>query len=135
MVNVADLKEGDILHVFDGDVEREGVVISTSREENLVCIDNGIQEFWYPVEEIRPVPITEKRLIETLGFEKEDTPQGEKFKKGAFRMLVHDPGNYTNLEIWYREDHRDFTHPLYLHELQNHHLQMTKVPLERVAAH
>jgi hypothetical protein len=58
------------------------------------------------------------------------TPEGEKFKKGPFRLIVHDPGNYTHIDIWYREDKRHFGHPLYVHELQNHYLQMTKVPLE-----
>lgn len=135
MVNIADLKEGDVLHVLDGDVEREGVVCGVSKEERLVCVDNGIQEFWYPFEDIRPVPFTAQRLVDVFGFEKDDTPEGEKFKKGAFRVLVHDPGNNTNLDIWYREDHRHFDHPIYLHELQNLHLEMTKVPLERATAH
>ncbi len=135
MVKITDFKEGDVVHVLDESVEREGVVVRISREEHLVCVDNGIQEFYYPVENIRPVPLTAERLIDTFGFEEEDTPEGTKFKKGAFRVLVHDPGNYTHLDIWYREDHRHFTHPLYLHELQNHHLEMTKVPLERVRTH
>jgi hypothetical protein len=66
-----------------------------------------------------------------VGFEKEETPEGVKFKKGPLRILVHDPGNYTNMEVWYREDRRHFKHAIYLHELQNHYLDMTKVPLER----
>jgi hypothetical protein len=98
-------------------------------------VDNGIQEFWYNPEQIVPVPMTEERLVSILGFEKEPWEDGVKFKKGAFRLFVKDPGNYTHLDLWYREDHRVFHHPLYLHELQNHHLQMTKVPLERVVAH
>ncbi|HEX2609021.1 MAG TPA: hypothetical protein VHK91_16675 [Flavisolibacter sp.] len=135
MVKISELKEGDIVRVLFDEGEREGRVISVSREENMVCVDNGIQEFWYAPAEIHPLPITEERLINLLGFEKEDTEAGTKFKKGPFRILVHDPGNYTNMEIWYREDHRHFNHAIYLHELQNHHLDMTKVPLERVAAH
>jgi hypothetical protein len=135
MIKLSELKAGDIVHVLDEGVEREGVVCELSRDENMACIDNGIQEFWYPVEEIIPVPITADRLVNLLGFEKELTPNGEKFKKGPFRILVHDPGNYTNMEVWYREDHRHFNHPLYIHELQNHHMDMTKVPLERAAAH
>ena len=135
MVKISELKEGDVVKVlFDGG-EREGVVTDVSREENMACVDNGVQEFWYPPEEIIPVPLTGEKLETILGFEKEETGEGLKYKKGPFRVLVHDPGNYTNLEIWYREDHRHFSHALYLHELQNHHLDMTKVPLERVAAH
>ena len=135
MIKITDLKEGDVVKVLDEGVEREGVVTDVDREENQACVDNGIQEFWYNPAEIVPVPMTEERLINLLGFEKEEGEDGIKFKKGAFRLLVHDPGNYTNIDLWYREDHRHFNHPLYLHELQNHHLQMTKVPLEAVAAH
>ncbi|HYK55364.1 MAG TPA: hypothetical protein VEV15_02730 [Flavisolibacter sp.] len=135
MVKISDLKEGDIVHVLNDGEEKPGMVTDTSREDNMVCIDNGVQGFWYNPEDIVPVPLTEHQLIYTLGFEKEPGENGAlKFKKGPFRVVVHDPGNYTNLEVWYREDHRQFTNPLYVHELQNHYLQMTKVPLEGVAA-
>ncbi|MGZ3837766.1 MAG: hypothetical protein ACXVMS_04800 [Flavisolibacter sp.] len=134
MVKITDLKEGDVVHVLDEGIERLGRVVDITREDNMACINNGVQEFWYPPEEIVPVPLTEHQLVHTLGFEKEQNGEGDKYKKGPFRVLVHDPGNYTNLEIWYREDRRHFKHPLYVHELQNHHLQMTKVPLEAVAA-
>ncbi|HEU0112704.1 MAG TPA: hypothetical protein VFQ73_17645 [Flavisolibacter sp.] len=133
MVKITDLKEGDIVNVLQDDNERVGTVIEINRADQLACIDNGVQEFWYPPEQIVPIPLTEKQLIETLGFEREETPEGTKYKKGPFRIMVHDPGNYTNLDVWYREDHRHFDHPLYLHELQNHHLAMTKVPLERAS--
>ena len=130
MVKISDLKEGDVVRVLEEGVEREGVVVSTSKEENMACINNGIQDFWYTPEQIVPIPLTEAQLL-NLGFEKETSDDGIKYKKGPFRVLVHDPGNYTNLEVWYREDHRHFGHPIYVHELQNHYLQMTKVPLEK----
>ena len=135
MIKISDLKEGDILKVLQEGTEREGIVTDVDKNENMACIDNGIQEFWYGPEQLHPLPITEERLTNLLGFEKETGENEVKFKKGAFRLVVKDPGNYTNLHIWYREDHRQFNHAIYLHELQNHHLDMTKVPLERVAAH
>lgn len=135
MVKISELKEGDIVNLQEEGLEREGVVVKASRDENMALINNGIQEFWYGPEQISPVPLTEDRLINLLGFEKEETPEGVKYKKGAFRVLVKDPGNYTDLHVWYREDHRQFHNPIYLHELQNHHLEMTKVHLERVPAH
>jgi hypothetical protein len=133
MVKISDLKEGDVVHVLHEGMEQLGIVVEITREDNMACIDNGIQEFWYAPEDIVPVPLTEHQLMNTLGFEKEQNGGDVKYKKGPFRILVHDPGNYTNMEIWYREDHRHFKHPIYVHELQNHHLQMTKVPLEAVA--
>lgn len=135
MIKISDLKEGDVVKVLHEGIERDGVVTDVDKQENQAKIDNGIQEFWYNPENIVPVPMTEDRLINVLGFEKEETGEGVKFKKGPFRIVVKDPGNYTDLDIWYREDHRHFNHALYLHELQNHHLDMTKVQLERVAAH
>ena len=133
MVKISELKEGDIVKVMDTEIERVGTVLETDKEEKMALIDNGIQEFWYAPEDIIPVPLTDHHMLLTLGFDKEETSEGYKYKKGPFRILVHDPGNYTNMEIWYREDHRHFKHPIYVHELQNHHLQMTKVPLEAVA--
>ena len=135
MIKISDLKAGDIVKVIHEGVEREGIVTDVDNGENQACIDNGVQEFWYNPENIIPLPITDERLIHLLGFEKEEDPEGVKYKKGAFRVVVHDPGNYTNLDIWYREDRRHFTNAIYLHELQNHHFDMTKVQLERVAAH
>jgi hypothetical protein len=135
MVKITELKEGDIVRVIHSGEEKLGTVVEITREDNMANIDNGTQEFWYAPEDIIPVPLTEEQLIQTLGFEKEVTNEGVKYKKGPFRVVVHDPGNYTNLDIWYREDRRHFNQPIYVHELQNHHLQMTKVYLEKVPAH
>ena len=134
MVKVQELKQGDIVRIVQDTTEREGTVVQVSRQENMVLIDNDVQEFWYTPGQIAAIPLTEKELF-NLGFEREDVPEGAKYKKGPFRVLVHDPGNYTNLDIWYREDRRHFNHPIYIHELQNLHLQMTKVPLEKPAVH
>ena len=134
MIKIQELKQGDIVRVIQDTTEREGTVVNVSREENMACINNGIQEFWYAPEQIAAIPLTEKELF-SLGFEKMDTENGTKYMKGPFRILVHDPGNYTNLDIWYREDRRHFNHPIYVHELQNLHLQMTKVPLEKPTVH
>jgi hypothetical protein len=135
MIKISELKEGDILRVIDAGIEREGVVTDVDRDENKVCIDTGIQEFWFAPEEIAPIPLTEDHLVNLLGFEKETVSDGVKYKKGPFRVVIHDPGNNSNLEVWYREDRRHFNHPLYIHQLQNHHLDMTKMHLERAGAH
>jgi hypothetical protein len=134
MIKIQELKQGDIVRVEEGTTERMGTVVEVSRDENMACIDNGIQNFWYNLEQIAPIPLTEKELF-MLGFERVDTEDGAKYMKGPFRVLVHDPGNYTNLDIWYREDRRHFNHPIYVHDLQNLHLQMTKVPLGKPVVH
>ncbi|HZF66167.1 MAG TPA: hypothetical protein VEZ55_16875 [Chitinophagaceae bacterium] len=134
MLKLQELKPGDIIRIVDQGTETEGTVVDTSRNDDMVCVDNGVQEFWYNRSQIAPLPLTEKELLK-LGFEKQDTENGTKYLKGPFRILVHDPGNYTNLEIWYREDRRHFNHTMYVHELQNLHLSMTKMPLEKSIVH
>lgn len=131
MLKIAELKAGDIIKVNDEGVEREGTVVEISHEEHQALVDNGIQEFWYTQEDMSPIPVSEEHL-QKLGFEKEDTAEGGvKYKKGAFRLLLPQKGNFSHIEMWYREDRRHFDFPLNVHQLQNLHLQMTKVPLDQ----
>ena len=130
MVKISDLKAGDIVKVIDEGVEREGVVTNVSRDNSMVCVDNGVQEFWYTPDQLLSIPLNEEQLLK-LGFQRQEQDGGIKYMKGPFRILTHEPGNFSNLEIWYREDRRHFRTPLTVHELQNHHLDMTKVQLER----
>lgn len=135
MIKITELKEGDIVKVLNAGEEKLGTVVGISREENMAHINNGVQDFWYSPEDIVPIPLTEEQLIHTFGFEKEETAEGMKYKKGPFRLVIHDPGNSTNLDLWHREDRRHFNHPLYVHELQNLYYDMTKVYLEGVLTH
>jgi hypothetical protein len=134
MVKLTDLKPGDIVRVMDDGTEREGVVIDIDRNDHLVCIDYGVQEFWFPVEQVLSIPLNEDEMLK-LGFIREETEDGIKYLKGPFRVLTPQAGNFTNFEIWYREDRRHFTTPMMVHELQNHYLEMTKVPLEKPVIH
>ena len=56
MVKISELKQGDIVKVLDSGEERLGVVTDTSWEENMACINNGVQEFWFAPADIVPVP-------------------------------------------------------------------------------
>jgi hypothetical protein len=134
MLKLGELKAGDIVMVSDEGVEREGVVVDISHEDHQALIDNGIQEFWYTPEEISSRPLTDEQMIK-LGFEKKDIEGGDgvKYLKGAFRLVIFKKDDFSEIEMWYREDRRHFTHPIGVHQLQNLHLQMTKVPLEMPA--
>ena len=129
MLKIAELKPGDILKVNDDGVEREGVVVRVNHTEHLALIDNGVQEFWYSETDIKPVPLDENQLVK-LGFEKQEQNGSVKYMKGAFRLVTPRKGDFSNIEMWYREDRRHFSVPLGVHQLQNLHLDMTKVPLE-----
>ena len=130
MLKLGDLKSGDIVLLNDEGLEREGTVVRVSHENRQALVDNGVQEFWYDLADIRPIPLDENQLLK-LGFEKEIVNGEVKYKKGSFRLLAHKPGDFSNLEMWWREDRRHFDFPLSVHDLQNLHLDMTKVPLER----
>jgi hypothetical protein len=130
MLKINDLKSGDIIVVDDEGVKREGTVVSISHEENQALVDNGIQEFWYSPEEMFAVPLDEKQLVK-LGFTKDDENGGVKYKKDSFRLVTPKKGDFSNIEMWWREDRRHFSFPLGVHELQNLYLSMTKVHLEK----
>ena len=128
MLKIGDLKHGDIIMVNDEGINREGRVIEVSHEENQALVDNGVQEFWYSPEEMHPLPLDENQLLR-LGFTREDMNGAVKYKKDSFRLVTPKKGDFTNIEMWWREDKRHFSFPLGVHELQNLHLAMTKVPL------
>ena len=129
MLKIGNLKQGDIISVNDAGVRREGTVISTSKEEHQALVDNGVQEFWYSQEDMFPLLLDENRLMK-FGFEKEETEGVVKFKKGSFRLVTPTKGDFSTIEMWWREDKRHFEFPLGVHDLQNLHLDMTKIPLD-----
>lgn len=130
MIKLGHLKPGDVVMVSDEGLMREGMVMQTNREENMIQVDNGIQEFWYQPQDLHPVALDEAQLMK-FGFEKELVDGAIKYKKGAFRLVTPLAGDFSNIEMWYREDRRHFNVPIAVHELQNLHADMTKVPLER----
>jgi hypothetical protein len=130
MLKITHLKSGDIIMVNDEGVMREGTVVSVSQEENQALVDNGVQEFWYTPEEMTSVPLDETQLL-GLGFTKEDMDGATKYKKDSFRLVTPKKGDFSNIEMWWREDRRHFSFPLGVHELQNLHLDMTKVHLHK----
>jgi len=133
MLKLGELKSGDIVKVNDDGVEREGTVVQISHEEHEALVDNGIQEFWYSPDEMSPIMVDERQLL-NLGFEKQHlNGEGIKYMKGAFRIITPKEGDFSNIEMWYREDRRHFRTPIGVHQLQNLHLEMTKVPLEKPA--
>ena len=129
MIRLQDLKVGDIVMAeFEGQM-REGIVTDINRENKEVAVETDVQEFWFTADHLYPIQLSEEQLLK-LGFEKQESEDGMvKYLKGSFRILLPEKGDFSNLEIWWREDRRHLTHPISVHELQNHYLQMTKVEL------
>lgn len=129
MLKLGELKAGDVVKVEEEGVVREGIVVNISREEKQALIDNGVQEFWYSLDKIQPVLLDDDQLRK-LGFEKQEDGNSVKYIKGPFRIVVEN-NNFSDIEMWYREDRRHFNFRIGVHHLQNVYLEMTKVHLEK----
>ena len=130
MLKIGHLKEGAIITVVDEGMVRDGVVVKVSQEENQALVNNGVQEFWYTPEEMNSVPLDEEQLMK-LGFAREEAEGSVKYKKDSFRLVTPKKDDFSNIEMWWREDRRHFSFPLGVHELQNLHYDMTKVYLDK----
>jgi len=129
MLKINELKSGDVIMVNDDGVMREGKVVSISHEENQALVNNGIQDFWYSPEDMTPVNLSEEHLMR-FGFTKEELDGGVKYKKDSFRLLTPKKGDFSNVEMWWREDRRHFGMPIGVHHFQNLFMDMTKIHLD-----
>ena len=130
MIRFQDIKQGDYIMANNDGTIWQGEVTRLNRDEKEVCVNNGVQEFWYTPEEMQAVPLDEDQLVK-LGFALEETDGSVKYKKDSFRLLTPQKGDFSNVEMWWREDRRHFSFPLGVHELQNLYLDMTKVHLDK----
>ncbi len=132
MLKLNELKVGDIVMAeYDGQY-KEGEITNIDRIDAKVCIENGEgQEFWYDAAHVKSIPLDEAQLFK-LGFQKQENSDGSvKYLKGAFRVLIHQPGNFSTFEMWYREDQRHITTPISVHDFQNKYHDMTKIILSK----
>lgn len=131
MIKFHELKTGDfVLAEYEGQ-QRMGEVTRLDRDNKQAEVETDVQAFWYEPEHLYPVPISDESLA-WLNFTKEEMPDGSvKYKKGSFRVLIPRKNDFSAIEIWYREDKRYQPDVHYIHQLQNHYLQMTKVHLTR----
>ncbi|CAN5435581.1 hypothetical protein BH20BAC1_BH20BAC1_23850 [soil metagenome] len=129
MIKYSDLKKGDyVLAETDGQAW-QGEVTGFNFDEKQVSVYNGVQDFWFEENALYPLPLDEDQLMK-LKFRKEVHDDGSvKYMKGAFRIQTPSKGEFSNFELWYRDEKRVMLHPIYVHQLQNHHLTMTKVHL------
>lgn len=129
MVKFNELQIGNYVMVeYDGKL-RNGEVMRLNKDEKQVCVETEVQDFWYEPAKIFPIPLNDEQLM-LLNFIKEAGDDGSvKYKKGSFRLVVPEKDNFATLEMWYREDRRRNPNVHFIHELQNHYLQMTKVHL------
>lgn len=129
MIKFSEIKVGDyVIAEFEGKMWG-GEVNRLNNDEKQVCVETDVQEFWYSPEQLHPMPIDDENLLK-LNFVRENMPDGSvKYKKGSFRILIPKPDDFAHLEMWYREDKRHNSGIQYIHQLQNHYHEMTKIHL------
>jgi hypothetical protein len=134
MIKFSDIKIGDyLMGEFEGKMW-EGEVVRLNNEDKQVCVETDVQEFWFEPEHLYPIPLNDETLRK-LNFEKEVMEDGSvKYKKASFRLVIPAQDNFSGIDIWYREDRRHHPDIHYIHQLQNAHLQMTKIHLTREPA-
>lgn len=129
MIKFSEVKVGDYLMAEYEGQQVKGEVTRINRDEKQVGVHNGVQEFFFSVDHLHPIPLNEEELL-ALNFEREDVGNNAvKYKKGAFRIVLLQKGNFSEMEIWYREDRRHNPNIHFVHQLQNHYYDMTKVHL------
>jgi hypothetical protein len=129
MIKFNEIKVGDFLIGEYEGKKWEGEVVHLNHDEKQVCLATDVQDFWFETEDLYPIPLSDEALLK-LNFKREDMPDGSvKYKKGSFRMLIPKLGDFSRMDIWYRDDKRINPDIHYVHQLQNHYLQMTKVHL------
>lgn len=135
MIKIQELKQGDFVIAVFEDVERRGTVAEVAVDDKMarVITENGKQDFWYDVDHLFPIGLSDAEMGR-FGFDREILPDGAiKYKKNAFRMVIPRENDFSEVEIWYREDIRKNPNVHAVHQLQNQFHQMTKIYLEEVA--
>ncbi len=135
MIKFSDIKIGDYVRAeFEGKTWN-GEVVELNGDEKQICVQTDVQDFWFEQDQLHPIPLDEAELTR-LHFEKQANGEGSvKYLKGPFRIVTPVAGDFSQMEIWYREDRRHNPDIQYVHQLQNHYLQMTKVHLTKDPVH
>ncbi|MBC7849632.1 MAG: hypothetical protein H7Y31_07845 [Chitinophagaceae bacterium] len=135
MIKFSEIKPGDIVMAeFEGE-KKQGIVKNINREDKEICIETGVQEFWFTADHLYPIPLDESQLL-MLGFHSQTATDGSvKYMKDSFRLVIPKAGDFSHIDMWWREDRRHVNQPFYVHDLQNHHYDMTKVELNSEASH
>ncbi len=129
MVKFNDIKIGDFLRAEYESKFWDGEVVLLNGDEKQVCVKTEVQEFWFETDKLQGIPLTEAALL-NMNFSKQMMEDGSiKYSKGVFRLVTPVKGDFSHFDMWYREDKRHNPDVHFVHQLQNHHLDMTKVHL------
>ena len=130
MIPFREIKPGDWVRINNEGVLQDGEVTEVNMDEGQIGVRTpGETIFYFGPSAVSGIPVDDEQLSK-LKFEREETPEGFiKYKHGPFRLLIERPGDFTHSKLWYREDKRQITYPLLVHQLQNHYREMVNVEL------
>lgn len=130
MVKYKELRRGNYLLAESEDGNFwQGTVVDFHKGEKQVGLYNGVQMFYFSEDNLRAIPVDEETLLK-MNFEKQPNQDGSvKYMKGAFRLQTPKQDGFSQFEIWYKDETRLILNPIYLHHLQNHYEDLTKVKL------
>lgn len=129
MIKIHELKQGNFVIAVFEDQERRGAVAETAPDDKKVRVitENGNQDFWYDVDKVFPIALSDAEMGR-YGFEREVLADGAiKYKRDAFRLVTPSENDFSEVEMWYREDIRKYPNVHFVHQLQNQFHQMTKI--------
>ncbi|NML23268.1 hypothetical protein HHL16_20485 [Pseudoflavitalea sp. G-6-1-2] len=129
MIKLSELRSGDLVKAkYEGQMI-EGAVTEVNREDKEVGVETDVQEYFFTPDSLFPIPLDENQLFK-LGFSRNVLDDGAvKYMRNSFRLMIPKDGDFSTMELWWREDRRHLVQPINVHELQNHYHQMTKVDL------
>jgi hypothetical protein len=129
MIKFNELQQGDYVMAQFEDRIVQGMVTELKRDQKLACVNDGVQDFWFDGDHLQPIALNDAELTK-LNFAKQTNDDGTiKYSKGAFRILLKAADQFSDFDVWYRDEKRHISKEIGLHELQNHHFAMTKVHL------
>jgi hypothetical protein len=131
MIKYSDIQIGDyILGEFEGK-KWEGEVTRLNGDEQQVCLQTEVQDFWFSTNQLHAIPLNDEALLH-LSFTKQENDDGSvKYLKGPFRLVTPKADDFSSIEMWYREDRRHHPNVHFVHQLQNQYHDMTKVYLTK----
>ena len=131
MININELQTSNyVIAEYEGTMW-EGEVMGLNHDEKQISVQTEVQDFWYSPKHVYPIALNDEEM-KRLQFSKEVMEDGSvKYKKGSFRLAIPAEGEFSNIDMWYREDRRNHPNVQYVHQLQNQYLQMTKIHLTR----
>lgn len=133
MINLSELKVGDIVLAKYEEQVMEGKVLQVDHELKQICVlTHEEQENWYSPEDLFPIPLTEEHLVK-LKFARTDEASvngnSRAYARGPFTVILSHGAEPTTT-LHYRDETRNIAGSIMVHQLQNHYAGMTLFHLE-----